>query len=245
MEKEKAPLKADVMDKPLPLWSMVVLPLYIVGILAVALFPIAGDWRWLEGWLFNITFTVHMAISFSYINKTNPRVLRNRMKVKKEGLTAATKKSAGSDRFIMPIMGVGFFTALLLPGFAHRMGWEKVPFGLEIAGLALFHAGLLIMNTSMLQNAYASKILDINKGQTLIDSGLYARVRHPLYSGAILMIMSVPVALGSWWGALPAAVGAYTLVVRIKFEEEMLVKGMAGYTDYQKRVPYKLFPGIF
>jgi protein-S-isoprenylcysteine O-methyltransferase Ste14 len=245
MEKEKAPYKVDVMDKPLPLWSMAMMPLYLVGILAVALFPIARDWRWLEGWLFVITLAINITVSFSIINKKNPRVLRNRMKVKKEGLTAATKKSAGSDRFIMPVMGVGFFAALLLPGLAHRLGWGKMPFWMEMAGLVLMHAGLLVMNAAMLQNAFASKILDINKGQNLIDSGLYAHVRHPLYAGGILMIMAVPVALGYWWALLPAALGAATLVVRIRFEEEMLVKGMAGYTDYQKRVPYKLFPGIF
>ena len=97
----------------------------------------------------------------------------------------------------------------------------------------------------MLQNSFASKLLDINKGQFLIDTGLYAHVRHPLYAGALLMIVPVPVALGSWLGLIPAAVAVLALVVRIKFEEEMLIKGMDGYKEYQTRVKYKLIPKIY
>ena len=101
------------------------------------------------------------------------------------------------------------------------------------------------MDIAILQNAFASKILDINKGQELIDTGLYAHVRHPLYAGAILWILAQPIALGSLWALIPAAVGALGMIARIKPEEEMLEKGMAGYTDYQTQVKYKLFPGIF
>jgi protein-S-isoprenylcysteine O-methyltransferase Ste14 len=104
---------------------------------------------------------------------------------------------------------------------------------------------MIIMDIAMVQNAFASKILDINKGQTLIDSGMYAHVRHPLYSGAIVLIIGLPIALGSWWGLIPAVIGVLSLVVRIHFEEDMLVKGMDGYSDYQNRVKYKLIPGIY
>jgi protein-S-isoprenylcysteine O-methyltransferase Ste14 len=182
---------------------------------------------------------------YAIIDKKNPRVLRNRMKVKKVGLTAETRKSAGSDRFLMPFLGLGMLGALVVPGLAHRFGWPAMPAALEIAGLVLTNAGLIIMNIATLQNSFASKILDINEGQFLVDTGLYARVRHPLYAGALLMILTIPVALGSWWGLIPAAVAALTLVVRIRFEEEMLVKGMDGYTDYQTRVKYKLIPKIY
>jgi protein-S-isoprenylcysteine O-methyltransferase Ste14 len=117
--------------------------------------------------------------------------------------------------------------------------------GLEIAGLVLSDAGVTLMLVAMLQNAYASKILDINKGQALIDTGLYGRIRHPLYAGASLMILALPIALGDWWGLIPAMVAALSLVVRIEFEEEMLIKGMDGYPEYQERVRYKLIPGIY
>ena len=97
----------------------------------------------------------------------------------------------------------------------------------------------------MLQNAFASKILDINQDQHLIDTGLYAKVRHPLYSGASLMALFTPVALGSWISIPFGVFVIICLLLRIKYEEAMLVNGMEGYTDYQKRVKYKLFPGIY
>ena len=101
------------------------------------------------------------------------------------------------------------------------------------------------MDIAMYQNAYASKILDINKDQKLIDTGLYGHVRHPLYSGAILMILGLPIALGSWISLIPTAIGIVSLIIRIKFEEEMLIKGMDGYEEYRIRVKYKLIPKIY
>ena len=245
MEKETTRDALNAIDKPLPLWFMMIMPFWAGGFLAIFLFPAAGDWRWLEGWVYIITFALNITISYSIINKKNPRVLRNRMKVKKVGLTAATRKSAGSDWFLMPLLGIGFFGALIVPGLAHRFGWSSIPAALKLTGLALTNTGLIIMNIAILQNSFASKILDINEGQKLIDTGLYAHVRHPLYAGAVLMILTIPVALGSWRGLIPAAVAALMLVIRIKYEEEMLVKGMDGYSEYQTRVKYKLIPKIY
>ena len=242
---QKEPIRDESMDKPLPLWFILMLPLYAGAVLAVLLFPVAKDWRWFEGWAYTLTFAINIGISYAIINQKNPRVIRNRMKVKKEGLTDATQKPAGSDRWVLPIMGVGFVGALIVPGLAHRFGWLSIPIALEIAGLVLSNAGLIIVNIAILQNSFASKLLDINKDQVLIDTGLYAHVRHPLYAGALLMILTIPIALGSWWGLIPAAVAVLALVVRITSEEEMLIKGMDGYEEYQTRVKYKLIPGIY
>jgi protein-S-isoprenylcysteine O-methyltransferase Ste14 len=142
-------------------------------------------------------------------------------------------------------MGIGFFGALIVPGLAHRFEWPSIPIPLIIIGLVLTNIGVIIMNIAILQNSFASKLLDINEDQRLIDTGLYAHVRHPLYAGASLMILTTPIALGSWWGILPALIALLTLLIRIKYEEDMLVKGMDGYSDYQKRVKHKLIPGIF
>jgi len=242
---ENEPTHDATLDKPFPLWFMLLLPIYAGGFLSLFLFPVAGDWRWLEGWAYVITFAINMGISYIIINQKNPRVIRNRAKLKKEGLTATTRKSAGSDRFIMPLMSVGFFGALIVPGLGHRFDWATITLTLEFIGLVLSNIGLIIMNVAVLQNSFASKILDINKGQTLIDTGLYAHARHPLYAGATLMILATPIALGSWWALLPAILAVLTLVARIESEEEMLIRGMNGYEDYQKQVKYKLIPGIY
>ena len=205
--------------------------------------PATGGW--LEGWVFVITITLNISISYFIINQKNPRVLRNRVKLKKEGLTDETRQAAASDRFIYPLMLIGFFGAVIVPSLGHRFGWYALPLWVAVIGVVLMNAGLVIVNTATLQNSFASKLLDINQDQVLVDTGLYARVRHPLYAGGIGVSLFLPIALGSLWGLLPALIAALSQVIRIRFEEEMLLKGMAGYADYRSRVKYKLIPGVY
>jgi len=245
MSDETPPNTVDKMDKPLPLWVIAMIPVYVSVLFIIIFFPLAQDWGWIEAWLFIISFALNFTISYYLINKKNPRVIRNRMKIKKVGVTEKTKSSAGSDKFIMPILAIGFIGALILPVFDYRYQWSTIPFMVEIIGLLVLNFGLIIMDIAMVQNAYASKLLDITKGQKLIDTGLYSHVRHPLYSGAILMILGVPIALGSWISLIPAAIGVLAIIIRIKFEEEMLIKGMDGYDEYRTRVRYKIIPKIY
>jgi len=235
----------DKYDKPLPFWAIALIPVYISVIFIIIFFPLAQDWAWIEAWLFIISFVINITISYYFINKKNPRLIRNRMKIKKVGVSEKTKKSAGSDKFILPVLAIGFFGVIALPIIDYRFQWSTIPFMLEIIGLVLLNIGLIIMDIAMMQNAFASKILDINKDQKLIDTGLYGHVRHPLYSGAILMILGLPIALGSWISLIPAAIGILSLIVRIKFEEEMLIKGLDGYKEYRIRVKYKIIPKIY
>ncbi|NHJ22622.1 MAG: isoprenylcysteine carboxylmethyltransferase family protein [Candidatus Lokiarchaeota archaeon] len=239
------PNEIDKMDKPIPLWGIALIPVYVSALFIIILFPLAQDWLWIEAWLFIISFVINFTISTALINKKNPRVIRNRMKLKKIGVTEKTKSSSRSDLFIMPLISIGFFGAILLPPLDYRFQWVTIPFYVEIIGLVILNLGLTIMDLAMVQNAYASKILDINKGQKLIDTGLYAHIRHPLYTGAIVMILGLPIALGSWISLIPAAVGSIALIVRIRFEEKMLIKGMDGYEEYRNRVKYKLVPKIY
>jgi protein-S-isoprenylcysteine O-methyltransferase Ste14 len=167
------------------------------------------------------------------------------MKIKKVGITDKTKKSSRTDLFIMPFLSIGFFGAIIIPPLDYRFQWTVIPFYVEIIGLVILNFGLILMDFAMIQNAYASKILDIKKEQKLIDTGLYGHVRHPLYTGAILMILGLPIALGSWISLIPAAVGSLALVIRIRFEEKMLIEGMDGYEEYRTRVKYKLIPKIY
>lgn len=245
MSNETEQNKIDKSNKPLPLWGIALIPVYISALFIIILFPLAQDWAWIEAWLFIISFVINMTTGYYLINKKNPRVIRNRMKLKKVGVTEKTKRSARSDWFVMPVLSIGFIGALIIPPFDYRYQWTPIPFMVEIIGLIFMNIGLIIMVIAMVQNAYASKILDISKGQKLIDTGLYGHMRHPLYTGAILMILGLPVALGSWISLISAAIGALALIMRIKFEEKMLIKGMDGYEDYQTRVKYRLIPKIY
>ena len=233
------------LDQPLPIWFLVILPVYSGGFLALLLLPAAGDWRWLEAWLVIISFAVITTIYYALINKNNPRVLRNRMKVRREGLGEKRQTTAFRDLLAMIGLGLGFFGFMVIAGLDYRLGWSSVPFWLKMVGLVVFNIGYVIMNTVLLQNAFASKLLDINQDQQLIDTGLYARVRHPMYSGVLLWLAFMPLALGSWWALVPAVVAVVAIILRIRLEENMLLDGMEGYADYQERVRYKLIPGIY
>ncbi|MHA2290274.1 MAG: methyltransferase family protein [Promethearchaeota archaeon] len=245
MSNETEQNKIDKMDKPLPLWGIALIPVYISALFIIILFPLAQDWLWIEAWLFLVSFVVNFTVSYYLINKKNPRVIRNRMKIKKVGITEKTKSSSRSDLFIMPLLSLGFIGAILLPPFDYRFQWTTIPFYVKVIGLVVLNCGLIIMDFAMVQNAYASKILDINKDQKLIDTGLYGHVRHPLYTGAILMILGLPIALGSWISLIPAAFGSLALIIRIRFEEKMLIDGMEGYEEYRTRVKYKLIPKLY
>lgn len=235
----------DKMDQPLPLWLLLLLPLWAAFFMALVVFPAAGDWRWINGWILVLSFAINLGISYAIINQKNPRVIRNRTKMRKSGLTAVTREAAASDRFILPLASIGFLGVLLVPGLGHRFGWYELPFAVAPIGVVIANAGMTLGLMAQLENSYASMILDINQGQKLVDSGLYAQARHPMYAGGIIMILGAPIALGSLWGVIPALLGSLMLVIRIKFEEQMLLKGMAGYDDYRSRVKYKLIPGIF
>ena len=235
----------DKYDKPLPFWAVALIPVCGSILFIILFFPLAQNWTWIEAWLFIISFVINTSISYYLINKKNPRVIRNRWKIKKVGVTEKTKRSAGSDKFVIPVLTLGFIGAFILPIFDYRYQWSTIPFVVEIIGLVVLNIGLVIMEFAMVQNAYASKLLDINKDQELIDTGLYGHVRHPLYSGAILMIFGVPIALGSWISLIPATIGVLSFIIRIKFEEKMLIQGMDGYEEYRTRVKYKIIPRIY
>ncbi len=241
----KNPTEVNELDRPLAFWIILIIPIWAIVFVLLLVFPAAGDWRWRQGWIFVSAFAINMTISYLIINQKNPRVIRNRVKFKKTGITKETRQAAASDRFIYPLMSIGILGAVILPCLGHRFDWYALPLGIALPSVLVVNAGLVLVNMATLQNSYASKVLDINQDQVLVDTGLYARVRHPLYAGGILTLLSIPIALGSLWGLIPALFGALMLVIRIEFEEEMLLKGMEGYADYRSRVKYKLVPKVY
>ncbi|MHA1915228.1 MAG: methyltransferase family protein [Promethearchaeota archaeon] len=240
--------KVDKMDQPFPNLLLLIIPVFAGVFIALCVFPLAGDWIWVEGWIFVIIFMVFSFLTMQSLNRKNPRVMRNRMKYRKEKKMEEKKseEASESDKFILPIFGITFILMFVISDLDHRLDWSKAfPFWLEVIGFAIMGIGFYIIHLSTLQNAYASKVLDIREGQQLIDTGLYAHIRHPLYSGALGMIVGIPLGLGSWWAILPAVISILGLIYRIKFEEEMLITGLEGYNEYRERVKYKLIPKIY
>ncbi len=230
--------------KPMSIPVLIFFTLLGTGFQIPFFFPVAGDWAWIEAWVYLASFAILYMGFVLVVNKKNPEVIHNRMKAKKERVS----KPGGSDKYILPILGLLWAITFILPGLDYRYfssyRWTDTPIYIEIVGFILMVAGFYYMFRSMIENAYASKVLDIRSGHKVIDTGLYAHVRHPMYSGFSLMIVGVPLLLGSWLSVIPALFCVILFLVRIKFEEEMLTEGLEGYPEYCKRVKYKLIPKI-
>ena len=235
--------QTDDENKPLNTTLLIVSSLLSIIFQLPFLFLPAKRWDWIEAWVYLIFFFILMLAQTLILNKKNPQVLRNRMKTKKSGLT----KAEGADKWILPLLSINFLALFLIPGFDEGNNWSDVPIYVEIIGFLILGVSFYILYRSMLDNAFASKVLDIRKdsGHKVIDTGSYGVVRHPMYTGFLLMGFGLSLALGSWYALIPAALFIVILVMRIKYEEEMLIEGLEGYEEYQLKVKYKLFPKIY
>ena len=221
------------------------------------LFWPAGTLIWVEGWVYLVIFFVSFCFIFISLNNKNPEILINRMKMKKQVFRKKeeemsedkkeVKKASATDKIIFPIFSILFLLVFIVPALDKRFQWSLPWIWAEIVGFALLPFSFFIIYRTMLENAFASKVLDIREdsGQKVIDTGLYAVVRHPMYSGFTFMIFSIVLALGSWFALIPAILAVIFLAIRIKFEEKMLIKGLVGYKDYEEKVKYKLIPKIY
>jgi protein-S-isoprenylcysteine O-methyltransferase Ste14 len=146
---------------------------------------------------------------------------------------------------IVALTGVYSLVVFLLPGLDHRFGWSHVPVPLVLLGCLLVLLGYGIIILVFRENQYASRVVEVAQGQVVISSGPYAHVRHPMYSGVLLLYIFSPLALGSYWGMLPALLIIPLLVARLRSEEEVLARDLPGYRAYQQRVRYRLLPRVW
>jgi protein-S-isoprenylcysteine O-methyltransferase Ste14 len=135
--------------------------------------------------------------------------------------------------------------ALVIPGFDHRFGWSHPPLGVVVAALGASLAGYLAVVLVFLENRWAGRTIETYAGQQVISTGPYAVVRHPMYAGTSLLYVATPLALGSWWAVLPALAFIPVFVFRIRNEEEVLVRELAGYDEYRRKVRYRLVPFVW
>ena len=138
-----------------------------------------------------------------------------------------------------------FIAGFVLCGLDYRFGWSVVPLWLTISASLIFLLGYAMYAEVMRENAYLSRTIELQEEQKLIDSGLYGVIRHPMYTATILMFVSMPIILGSLWSLIVFAIYPILMVLRIKNEEQVLAAGLKGYSDYQKRVRYRLIPWIW
>jgi len=133
----------------------------------------------------------------------------------------------------------------MIPGFDKRFGWSDIPVWLVLLADAVVVVGYLVMLYVMKVNSFAARTIEVEQNQRVIDTGPYALVRHPMYTGAVVMYLATPVALGSWWAFLAVAIVPFCLVARILNEEQVLNQELDGYTEYTQRTRWRLIPGIW
>lgn len=204
-------------------------------ILLLLLLP-AGTWYYWQAWLFIGLLFIPMTIVGIWLLCRQPELLAKRLN---------NKEKQSQQKNIVALSGVMFILGFILCGLDARFAWSHIPTWLIICASVLFIVGYAMYAEVMRENAYLSRTVEIQEGQQLIDTGLYAIVRHPMYSATILMYLTMPLILGSAWALLVFAFYPILIVQRIHNEEQVLAAGLPQYADYQQRVRYRLIPGIW
>jgi protein-S-isoprenylcysteine O-methyltransferase Ste14 len=212
---------------------------FLLLVMAALLFIPAGTLDYWQAWLF---LAVYFALSFAitlYLMKHDPQLLARRM----SGGPTAEKEPA--QKIIMVFASLGFIGLLVVPALDHRLGWSHMPPYVAVAGDALMAFGWLAIFFVFKVNTFTSATIELAPDQKVISSGPYALVRHPMYGGALFMLLGIPIALGSWWGVLVLAAMMPALVWRLLDEERFLARNLPGYAAYQKQVRCRLVPLVW
>ena len=213
--------------------------LSLIIILVTSLFLPARTLNYWQAWIFLAVFSVSVLAITIYLMKKDPKLLERRVKA---GPGAEKQKLQNVIQFLASIAFIAIFVFSALD---HRLGWSKVPVCVVALEDALVLLGLLIVFFVFKVNTFSSGIIEVKSEQKLISTGPYAFVHHPMYMGAFIMLLGAPVALGSWWGLFTFIPLSLVIVWRLLDEEKFLAKNLSGYSEYQKKVRYRLVPFIW
>ena len=211
---------------------------FIVGFLLVCvlLFLPAGTLRYPNGWLLiGLLFIPILFLGIVLFFKS-PALLQKRLN---------SKESEKTQRGVVALSGLLFLVGFIVAGLDHRFDWSQVPTWAVIAGSVILLVSYLLYAEVMRENAYLSRTIEVQKDQTVVDTGLYGIVRHPMYAVTIWLFLSIPIVLGSWWSLLCFLPYVAVIVIRIRNEEKVLEAGLDGYVSYKTRVKYRILPFIW
>lgn len=203
------------------------------------LFVSAGTLHYWQAWTYlAVYFGASIAITL-YLVKKDPALLARRM----SGGPFAEKEPA--QRIIMSIASLGFIALAIVPALDHRFGWSHVPVYAVLLGDLVMLLGWLGIFFVFKENSFASATIQSSADQRVISTGAYAWVRHPMYAAALVMLLGISPALGSWWG-IPIVIAILpALIWRLEDEERFLVQNLPGYPEYRGRVRYRLLPFVW
>lgn len=211
---------------------------FVCGLLLVGLliFLPAGTLHYDKGWLLMGLLFVPMLIAGFVMLFKSPNFLAKRLDAKEK---QATQKG------VLALSGLMFIAGFVIAGLDYRFGWSKMPLGVTIASSVLFLLAYALYAEVMRENAYLSRTIKVEKGQTVVDTGLYGIVRHPMYMATILLFLMMPVVLGSWYALIAFAFYPAIIVIRLKDEEDLLTRELPGYAEYKQKVKYRIIPFIW
>ena len=211
---------------------------FLLGALMVGLliFLPAGTLLYFNGWLLMGILFVPMFIAGVVMMFKNPELLQKRLNAKEK------QKEQG---IVIKLSGLMFLAGFIVAGLGFRFGWYTLPEWAVIGAAVLFIVAYLLYAEVLRENAYLSRTIEVQKGQRVIDSGLYGIVRHPMYSATLLLFLSMPLILGSIYSFVIFLAYPFIIANRIKHEERFLEKELEGYTEYKQRVKYRLIPLVW
>ncbi len=155
------------------------------------------------------------------------------------------REKEAEQQLIVKLASIAILLVYLLPGFDHRFHWSSVPIWLVVIADVLVFSGYAFMVLVMRENPYAGRTVEVEPDQTVVTTGPYAVVRHPMYLGVLLLYVFSPLALGSYWSMIPALLLMGLLIARITSEERVLLKELNGYGEYTEWVRWRIIPGIW
>ncbi len=222
---------------------------FVLNLLMSALFfpavtlLLAGNWHWVEGWIFALWFDVMILFNIIYLYWKNPALLTERTKA------PGSENQKSWDKYLMiSILAIALLWLVVLPLDAERFHWSPVfPLWLKIVGGVALIPALYLIERATIDNTYLSAMVRIQseRKQRAITTGVYGFVRHPLYLGCMLLMFGAPLLVGSVYGLILSLIGALVLAGRIMGEEKMLIEELEGYEAYKQKVKYRLIPFVW
>jgi protein-S-isoprenylcysteine O-methyltransferase Ste14 len=218
--------------------AVVSVPVGLVVFGSLVFWP-AGTFDYWQGWALIAVFAIATLVPSLYLSVRNPAALRRRMQAGPGAETRTVQK-------IISVVAFGSLAAMIvISALDFRFGWSTAPGAISVAGDVLVAVGLGIAMLVVIQNGYAAANITVESGQQVTTTGFYALVRHPMYFGDVIMMIGIPLALGSYWGLVFVIPGLIVLGLRIGDEEALLEQELAGYREYMQKVHYRLVPYVW
>jgi protein-S-isoprenylcysteine O-methyltransferase Ste14 len=211
----------------------------LITVLGILLLAPAWTLVYWQAWVYLSIFAASAALITAYLWKRDRKLLERRINA---GPGAENEKS---QKLIQVLASVVFIATMIVPSFDHRFSWSAVPLTVVVAGDVLVALGFLLVFLVFKENTFTAATIAVAPDQKVVSTGPYAVVRHPMYSGALVILLGTPIALGSWWGVLMFVPMAFIILWRARAEERFLLENLPGYSEYCRIVRYRLVPFVW